>query len=185
MRLELTGRHIDITPGLRRLVERKLGKIERLLNDRAVSAHAVLSREKHRHRAEITLHARGEKFLHGVGDAVSWEPSVGQAIQRITQQAQKIKGKAQSRKGRSRAGEAIGNIEAAPSESRAVRARPKTPSILRKPRQKLTPMSVAVAARELAGDADGVLVFRDLDTAAFSVIYRRRNGELILVQAEA
>ena len=40
MRLELTGRHVDITPGLRRLVEGKLAKLERLLNDSAVSAQA-------------------------------------------------------------------------------------------------------------------------------------------------
>mgnify|MGYP003694102225 CR=1 FL=1 len=33
MRLELTGRHVDITPALRRLVDTKLGKLERVLND--------------------------------------------------------------------------------------------------------------------------------------------------------
>ena len=76
MRLELTGRHVDITPALRRLVDTKLAKLERLLNDSAVSAQAVLTREKHRHRADITLHARGEKFLHGVGDSGSWETSL-------------------------------------------------------------------------------------------------------------
>ncbi len=93
MRLELTGRHVDITPGLRRLVEQKLGKLERLLNDSAVSAHAVLTRDKHRHRADITLHARGEKFLHGIGASPAWEQSVCQAIEKISQQARKVKDK--------------------------------------------------------------------------------------------
>src|SRR5215471_10455976 len=93
MRLELTGRHVDITPGLRRLIERKLGKLERLLNDSAVSAHAVLTRDKHRHRADITLHARGEKFLHGIAASPAWEQSVGEAIEKLTQQARKVKGK--------------------------------------------------------------------------------------------
>src|SRR5262245_55565191 len=100
MRFELTGRHVDITPALRRLVEGKLAKLERMLNDSAVSAQAVLTREKHRHRADITLHARGEKFLHGVGSAVAWEPSVSMAIEKITQQAHKVKGKWQERKRR-------------------------------------------------------------------------------------
>jgi ribosome-associated translation inhibitor RaiA len=40
MRLELTGRQIDITPGVRRIVDTKLAKLERLLNDAAVSAQA-------------------------------------------------------------------------------------------------------------------------------------------------
>src|ERR1043165_8288593 len=100
MRLELTGRHTEITPALRRLVEGKLGKLERLLNDSAVSAQAVLTQEKHRHRADITLHARGEKFLHGVGSSGSWEASVSAAIEKITQQAHKVKGKWQERKRR-------------------------------------------------------------------------------------
>src|SRR2546422_6706013 len=100
MRLELTGRHVDITPTLRRLVDTKLAKLERALNDSAVSAQAVLTREKHRHRADITLHARGEKFLHGVGHSASWEGSLTEAIGKIAQQAQKVKGKWQERKRR-------------------------------------------------------------------------------------
>src|SRR4051794_12589662 len=100
MRLELTGRHVDITPALRRLLETKLTKLERVLNHRALSAQAVLSREKHRHRTEITLHARGEKFLHGVADAPNWEGSISQAIARVAQQAQRVKGKFQERKRR-------------------------------------------------------------------------------------
>ena len=98
MRLELTGRHVDITPALRRLVETKIGKLERVLNDSAVSAQAVLTREKYRHRTDITVHTRGEKFLHGVGDSSSWEQSLTAAIGKISQQFQKIKGKWQGRK---------------------------------------------------------------------------------------
>src|SRR5438270_13758577 len=98
MRLELTGRHIEITPVLRRLVDTKLRKLERLLNDSAVSAQAVLTRQKHRLLAEITLHARGEKFLHGVGDSATWETSIGNAIDKLAQQAHKVKGKWQARK---------------------------------------------------------------------------------------
>jgi putative sigma-54 modulation protein len=93
MRLELRGHNADVTPGLRRFVEEKLSKLERLLNDRAVSAHAILSVEKHRHIADITLHARGERFLHGLGDSGNWETSLTQAIAKISHQAQKLKTK--------------------------------------------------------------------------------------------
>ena len=48
MRLELTGRHVEITPALRRVVEGKLAKLERFLNNGVVSAQAVLTREKNR-----------------------------------------------------------------------------------------------------------------------------------------
>ena len=60
MRLELTGRNVDITAGVRRIVEGKLARIERMLNNSAVSAQVVLSREKTGSRADVTLHARAE-----------------------------------------------------------------------------------------------------------------------------
>src|SRR4051812_12880476 len=141
MRLELTGRHVDITPALRRLVTAKLSKLERLLNDRAVSAQAVLSREKHSVRADITLHARGEKFLHGVGNADAWETSIGEAIDKISQQAQRVKSKYTERKrrgvkGTSMAGESIEAAAVKPAAAAPpARERVRMPRILRATRQ--------------------------------------------------
>jgi len=189
MRLELTGRHVAITPALRRLVDAKLAKLERMLNDSAVSAQAVLTREKYRHRAEITLHARGEKFLHGVGNSFAWEASLSQAIEKITQQAQKVKGKWQERKRRgpikggpvaeerqaTRAAAAAGS-----GRGGAPRVRLRMPRILRAERQLLKAMTVADAARQIEA-GDGLIVFRDVETAAVTVLYRRSNGELTLV----
>jgi putative sigma-54 modulation protein len=188
MRLELTGRHTDITPALRRLVDTKLAKLERLLNDSAVSAQAVLTREKHVRRADITLHARGEKFLHGVGNSASWEVSIGDAIDKIAQQAQKVKGKWQERKRRGSKG-----VPIAGEEREAVLVRPmpaaarplRMPRILRAERQPIKAMSVTDAAREVDANGDCIVVFRDAETAAISVLYRRKNGELTLVETEA
>lgn len=189
MRLELTGRHVDIPPALRRLLDTKLSKLERVLNHRALSAQVVLTREKHRHRADVTLHARGEKFLHGVGDATSWEASIAKAIAKLTQQAQRVKGKWERRK---RDGDIKGMPAAVVSEAAAPgpseprrRERARMPRIVRASRQPLKPMSVADAAREIDAGGDGVVVFRDLQTAAVNVLYRRQNGELTLVETEA
>jgi putative sigma-54 modulation protein len=185
MRLELTGRHVEITPALRRLVEGKLSKLERLLNDHAVSAHAVLTREKHRHRTDVTLHARGEKFLHGVGDTAAWATSVAQAIEKISQQAMRVKGKWQPRK-RGRSVRAAGPADLATTPPLPPGVRPvRMPRIMRASRQTIKPMSIADAAREVDAGGDGVVVFRDVETATFSVIFRRPNGELTLVQADA
>ena len=185
MRLELTGRHVDITPALRRLLLTKLSKLERVLNHRALSAQVVLTREKHRHRADITLHARGEKFLHGVGDATNWETSITQAIGKLTQQAQRVKGKWERRK-------RDGDIKGMPPAEAAAtakaprrRERARMPRIVRASRQPLKPMSVADAAREIDAGGDGVVVFRDLQTSAVNVLYRRVDGELTLVETEA
>jgi putative sigma-54 modulation protein len=193
MRLELTGRHVDITPALRRLVDTKLSKLERLLNDSAVSAQAVLTREKHRHRADITLHARGEKFLHGVGSTASWEAALGEAIGKLSQQAQKVKGKWQARKRRGAKDASIASAETGGEDRQAAAVKPagaaraarvRRPRVLRALRQPIRPMSLADAAREMDAGGDGVVVFRDIETAAVSVLYRRRDGELALVETE-
>src|SRR5262245_50329029 len=192
MRLELTGRHIDITPALRRLVDTKLAKLERMLNDSALSAQAVLTQEKHRHRADITLHARGEKFLHGVGDSGSWEACVSAAIEKITQQAHKVKGKWQERKRRGGGkGAPIGSDEGAVMRPVAVDVRvrgerARRPRIVLATRQTIKAMSISDAKRQIdANGDDGIVVFRDLETSAINVLYRRRTGELTLVETEA
>ena len=191
MRLELTGRQVDITPGLRRLVEKKLGKLERLLNDSAVSAHAVLTRDKHRNRADITLHARGEKFLHGIGASPAWEQSVGQAIEKITRQARKVKGKWREPRKDARKDEPIATGVSDAAAVRAESARPpgragrrRAAPMLHATRQTMQTMSVTHATRAAEGAADGVIVFRDAETELVSVVYRRRNGDLALVQTE-
>ena len=194
MRLELRGHHVDITPALRRLVGAKLAKIEQLLNDRAVSVKAILTIEKHRRRANITLHARGEKFLHGEAETDKWETSVSEAVEEIWQQAQKVKSKRHDltrrrvKTGVAAAAENNGRDTVVAKTARAprpVRERVRMPRILRATRVAIKPMSAADAARQLDAGNAGIVVFRDLETASISVLYRRPDGELALVETEA
>ncbi len=59
------------------------------------------------------------------------------------------------------------------------------PRLLRASREAIKPMSIEDAAREIEAGGDGVVVFRDVNSQAVSVLYRRRNGELTLVETEA
>jgi len=192
MRLELTGRHVDVTPALRRLVARKLAKLERLLNDSALSAQVVLTAEKRGRRADVTLHARGEKFLHGDGEAAVWEAALSRACDKIAQQAQKVKGKWLERKrGGPRRGslpvaEVVARVAPQPPATPAVpaRARLRTPKIVRAASQPLKAMTAVEAAREVQALGDGVVIFRDTDTLAVSVLFRKPTGELTLVATD-
>ena len=193
MRLELRGHHVDVTPGLRRFVEEKLSKLERLLNDRAVSAQAVLTMERHRHVTDITLHARGERFLHGLGDSGNWETSLTQAIAKISHQAQKLKTRRKEKRHNLKA-PSPGPLEPIVRRARAKkpagdaaarRPRNGVPRVLRASREALKPMSIEDAAREVEAGGDGVVVFRNAQSQVVSVMYRRPNGELTLVETEA
>lgn len=59
MQLSLTGHHVEITPALRSYVEKKIERILRHF-DHVIDTHFVLTVEKLQHRAEATVHVRGE-----------------------------------------------------------------------------------------------------------------------------
>ena len=98
MRIDITGRHVEITPALRQLIEQRLAKLGRLLNDSVVSATVIVTKEKYRHRTELVVHARGDNMLSGVGEGNSWPLSIRQAAQKVEQQAAKLKSKWSDRK---------------------------------------------------------------------------------------
>jgi putative sigma-54 modulation protein len=198
MRLELTGRHIRITPGLRRLVEDGLEKLDRLLHDSALSMQVVLELEKYRHRVEMTLHARGEHFLHGTGAGRDWEIAINQALGKINQQARKLKGKwnGRKRRGVSARVAAVGRPEpAGVSIAAGRRARiaarvaaddgDRSIRIIRARRYDVKPMSVDEAAMQVGNDPNAFVVFRDASTDAVTVLFRRPDGNLGLIEPEA
>jgi ribosomal subunit interface protein len=98
MRLELTGRHVTITPLMRKAVERRLTRLARLLNDSIVSVQIVVTREKSRTHVDMTLHARGDHFLHGEATGRDLPTALGAATEKIEHQAQKLKSKWTERK---------------------------------------------------------------------------------------
>ena len=53
MRLDITGRHLTVTAATRKFAEQRLAHTVRLLNNSAVSAHVVLTKERGRVRAKI------------------------------------------------------------------------------------------------------------------------------------
>jgi putative sigma-54 modulation protein len=182
MRLELTGRHLGITPATRALVEERIDHTLRLLNDSAVSAHVVLTRERARIRAEVTVHARRERFLHGEASGQSVELALNTAADKVDQQARKLKGKRDGRKRRPSAVKVVSAAAelAAPQSSPAPRRR-----IIRARQYAVKPMSVEDAAVEIDDAADAFIVFRNSATDAITVLFRRSDGHLGLIEPEA
>jgi len=123
MRVELTGHQIEISQGLRDLVDRKLAKLQRVLNDVGISAQVVVKKQKVNHIVEITLHARGEHFMHAVGRAETWPTAMTAAVAKLLHQTEKVKGKWQER---TRRGEAARSVKM-PRAARKVVSRKTSP----------------------------------------------------------
>lgn len=178
MRLDLTGRNVDITPALRQLLTRKLSRLERLLQDSAVSAQVVLRRERYRHITDITLHARGDNILSGMGTATDWNDSVAEAIEKITQQAQRVKEKWTARKRHPRTTRAV--VE--PPEPVAVPPPPPLATPVRYPVRRHT---LKAAVTRLDAAAEPFVLYRDGDTMRLSLVFRTRHGTIGLIEPEA
>jgi putative sigma-54 modulation protein len=193
MRLELTGRHITISPAIRKLVEQQLTRVLRLLNDSAVSGQVVLTKEKSRVHCDATIHARGEKFLHGEATGRDVELALSAALDKIDRQAQKLKSKWTGRK---RQGiSAAKAASAAPRPERGGRAfgerqPPERPAggdedqvrVIRARRYPVKPMTVDEAAMDLGQRDQAFLVFINAATEQISVLFRRPDGNIGLIE---
>lgn len=62
MQIHLTGRHCDFVPALQQLTQQKMDKLERYARD-IQDAQVVLTRDKARHTAEITLRLKHENLV--------------------------------------------------------------------------------------------------------------------------
>ena len=180
MRLVLTGRHVDVPPGLRAIAEEKLTKLERVLSEGIVSVQIVLALERHRHVVEVTVHARGDRMLHALGDATAWETSLGEAIEKVEGQLQKVKGRWNGRKRRARSVR-----EVPPPAGEAATADDTTPRrVVRTERYAVKPMTVEEAALTVDAARGTFVVFRNASTDAIAVLYRRKDGHLGLIEPE-
>jgi len=188
MRIDITGRHVDVTPALRQLVERRLSRVERLLNDSAVSATAILTLEKYRHRTEILVHARGDKTLRGLGEGNAWTLSVRQATEKVEQQVKKVKGKWTERKRsdtRRRTARPPGSDGTGrASRAEAIERETASPRVIRASRYAVKPMSVEDAALRMEETAEAFIVFRNPESESVSIVYRRKDGNLGLIEPD-
>jgi putative sigma-54 modulation protein len=176
MRLELTGRQITITPAVRTEVERRIAPVLRRLNDRALSAQVVLTKQKAGIQAEVTLHARGVHFLHAKASARDMEGAFWAAVEKVERQADKLKGKTTVRKGGRRA-----SSGAPPPEPLAPLVAT-GPRIIRERRSAVKPMSVEDAAAEIGENGSAVFVFRNSSTDAVTILFRRPDGHFGLIE---
>jgi putative sigma-54 modulation protein len=182
MRIDITGRHMTVTPALNQLITKRLGALERVLNDAAISALVVVTKEKYRHKVEMAIHTRGDHTLSGTAEANTWALATRMAATKIEQQAKKLKGKWADRKRQSarlvRARKAATDVGEASASSNDGGP----PRVVRATRYPVKPMSVEDAALRLDEGDDAFLVFRNADDDSVAIVYRRKDGNLGLIQ---
>jgi putative sigma-54 modulation protein len=182
MRVDITGRHIDITPGLRQLIGKSLARVERLLNERAVSATVVLTKEKYRHKTELVVHAKGDHILSGIGEGNTWPLSVRKAAAKIEHQAQKLKSRWTEGKRQRKNNRAV-TVGVEPTPAPPPAAAPAGRAV-RRTRYAVKPMSIDDAVQRLEAVPENFVLFRNAQSDAITLVFRRKDGNLGLIEPD-
>jgi putative sigma-54 modulation protein len=200
MNVEYTGRQFEITPLTRKQIEGGLEKIQKILGSN-FETHVVLSVEKRRHKAEITITVRNHPPIVGLSEAAEMSVAIGEALDRIERQAVKYKTrwkskKRQARKKLEQAGAqpepftvavAVGGdlTTAVPVKVHSF------PSVIRITEAHVTrssdsvsfkPLTLEEAVKEAEFRDREVFVFRD-PQGRVKVLHRKKDGKLELIEA--
>lgn len=192
MKVSYRGVQQELSPKFQQKIDAKFGKIAKLLEKRGEKeAHVMVTSERHLHHAEITLPFYDHELV-GIGSDADLFTALIEALDKLEKQAVKQRAKwrektRRSSNGASRPQEAP--AEKAPAAGRnasrqAASAEPAPPPRVHRVnhhnRQK--PMTLDEAMLEMERGID-YLVYRDADRECLSVLVRRRDGNIDLIES--
>jgi len=95
MKVNFTGRHMELTEPLKQFTKERLDKMTTYLDD-IIDVHVILGVEKHRHEAEITLKTRASAFVASATTDDMYS-SINQAVEKLEVQTHKHQDKRNTR----------------------------------------------------------------------------------------
>ncbi len=176
MMFEYTGRHVEVSPGIRKHVADHFEKLDHIFNGTEPSVHVIITVEKNRHTGELVVHWRDHTLTAKEVNADMYL-ALTRAIEKVEKQALKLKKKIIDRKQGARRTSAV-----APTPDGQLEATPRPPRIVNARRYAVKPMTAEEAALQLSSEPDQFLVFRDADTQRVGVLYKRSDGNFGLIE---
>jgi putative sigma-54 modulation protein len=176
MRYEFTGRHITVTPALKRHVREHLDKLDKILDSAPMNAHVILEVEKHRQKAEIVATWRDHTFTAKAA-TVDMYNSITQASAKIEKQIFRLKDKFSKGK-RQKMPAGVAAAAGIPAEAPDSEG----PRIIRTRQYRVKPMTPEEAVVQIADASDQFLVFRNAESERVTVLYKRRDGNYGLIE---
>jgi putative sigma-54 modulation protein len=139
-----------------------------------VEAHVVLGLEKFRHLADVTIDSNGH-IIKGREENTDMYAAIDLVMDKIDIQLKKFRDKLRSAKGdRSR------SAAPAPAEVEEVRALP----AIRRKRVEVPALQLTDAVELMQSGKDSLLVFTDVASGDLKVLYRRPDGNYVLVEPD-
>lgn len=176
MDITVTFRRMEPAESLRAYAEEKVGKIRKYL-DFPAEAHIVLSVEKFRHLADVTLYVNGNR-IKGAEETEDMYSAIDQVMDKIEKQVKRYVSRIRDRSSENIKGEDLLNSDAAEETASLTQDEP----VIESEKIVAKPMDAEEAAMQLNLARQDFLVFRNARTMEINVIYRRRDGNLGLIE---
>ena len=175
MNFIISGRNIDITPGLRQAVEQKLGKLEKYFTPET-DIIVTLSVEKERQKIEVTIPVKGN-IIRAEEVSEDMYASIDMVEETIERQLVKYKNKLVDKKKAFREDFSAAYLEADydDDEEDAVK-------IVRTKSFGIKPMDPEEACVQMELLGHNFFVFLNADTDEVNVVYKRKGNTYGLIE---
>ncbi len=174
MRFTITGRNIEVTPGLREAVEDKLGKLDRFFAP-ATEAVVRLSVQKDIQKIEVTIPVKGH-IIRAEESSSDMYVSIDLVEEILERQLKKYKNKLIDKK------------QSAPSFSEAFLQEDASAEeeiqIVKSKKFAVKPMDPEEACVQMELLGHNFYVFLNADTEEVNVVYKRKGGTYGLIEPE-
>ena len=173
VKIIVRGKNIDITPALRDYVEKKVGKLAKLLED-VTDVVAMLAVERERHIVEVTVSVGG-RLLRGEMASEDMYASIDMVMDKIEKQAERYKTRLARRIKN-------GSVLDVVQPNIVQKQKEDEPQLVRTKRFPVKPMPVEEALLQMNLLGHDFFVFRNADTDEANVVYRRKDGNYGLIE---
>jgi len=176
MEITVTFRHMEPSESLKTYAEEKISKIKKYLYS-PMEAHVVLGVEKFRHMADVTLRVDGT-MIKGMEETENMYSAIDQVMDKLEAQVKKHRSKIRERRAENIKGE--GNLEDdATIESTGASL---DEFVIEVEKLVAKPMDPEEAAMQLGMSQQDFFVFRNARSLEINVLYRRKDGNLCLIE---
>ena len=173
MKIEYTGRHIEVTKAIKSHAETHFKRIEHLFGDNT-KAHIIIEVGKAGHHSEVILKWK-DHTLTAESVVEDMYKSLTKTIDKIEKQALKLRKKVIDKKHKASKASAIA------VDKDEVLPEPESPEVIESKRYAVKPLTIEEAILNLKADENRFLVYRDAETERISVIYNRKDGNYGLI----
>lgn len=184
MQISITARHIDLTDQHKEYVEKRLRHLKRFF-DAIMDCHVILAKEKHRESADVTIQVNGVT-MHGEEETEDIFSSIDRVVDKIERQIKKHKDRLQKRyRGRGAGPDTSIRYKMDVLSGQDLDQGTERPRVIRTKTLAIIPQSLDEAVVQMDLLNQDFLVFRNSGNDRINVLYRRQDGDYLLVEPEA